>query len=191
MAAVLGLTAAASHAESADRYRLENAAISVHCPLTVGGSFEARTDALTGELELAADNPGVVHGALSADLTGIDTGIDLRNRHLREKYLEVDSQPAYAVATLHTIRLSGAGAAGLQGEVAFHGSFSLHGQSVPVMGQARLERLADRIKVEASFPVKVSDYGIKKPRHLGVGVKDTVTVKVSFDAVAVAAGEGL
>ena len=36
------------------------------------------------------------------------------------------------------------------------------------------------LRVKASFPVDLPDYGIAKPRYLGVGVKDTVQVEVAF-----------
>ena len=39
------------------------------------------------------------------------------------------------------------------------------------------------MRVEATFPVTLPDYGIAKPRYLGVGVKDEVGVKVSLVAV--------
>jgi hypothetical protein len=34
--------------------------------------------------------------------------------------------------------------------------------------------------VTASFPVNLPDYSIRKPRYLGVGVKDIVQVEVAF-----------
>jgi hypothetical protein len=34
--------------------------------------------------------------------------------------------------------------------------------------------------VKASFPVNLSDYSIREPRYLGVGVKNTVRVEVAF-----------
>ena len=46
------------------------------------------------------------------------------------------------------------------------------------------------MRVEAAFPVTLADYGIAKPRYLGVGVKDEVEVKVSLVAVPAAAPAG-
>ena len=36
------------------------------------------------------------------------------------------------------------------------------------------------LQVKASFPVRLADYAISEPRYLGVGVKDTVQVNVTF-----------
>ena len=41
------------------------------------------------------------------DLRTLDTGIGLRNRHLRENYLEVDKAPGFETATLSEIHLDG------------------------------------------------------------------------------------
>jgi hypothetical protein len=38
------------------------------------------------------------------------------------------------------------------------------------------------LRLEATFPVQIADYGIPDPRYLGVGVRNEVTVRVSFDA---------
>jgi hypothetical protein len=36
------------------------------------------------------------------------------------------------------------------------------------------------VRVEASFPIRISDYAIADPRYLGVGVKNEVAVRVAF-----------
>ena len=36
------------------------------------------------------------------------------------------------------------------------------------------------LRVKASFPVSLSDYGIPEPRYLGIGVRNTVQVEVAF-----------
>ena len=46
-------------------------------------------------------------GSLAVDLRTLDTGIGLRNEHLREKYLEVDKGPGFDTATLSEIDLNG------------------------------------------------------------------------------------
>ena len=47
-------------------------------------------------------------------------------------------------------------------------------------GQARITRAGADVRVDASFPVNLPDFGIPEPRYLGVGVKDQVQVKVKF-----------
>ena len=44
------------------------------------------------------------------------------------------------------------------------------------------------MKVDATFPVQLPDFGIPEPRYLGVGVRDQVQVRARFVAKADTAG---
>src|SRR3712207_2515733 len=83
------------------------ASIVVKCPLTVGGGFEAKTNALDGELSMSAQRPGEVDGTLVVDLRTLETGISLRDTHMRDQYLEVQKGEQFAAARLNRIRLAG------------------------------------------------------------------------------------
>jgi polyisoprenoid-binding protein YceI len=67
-----------------------------------------------------------------------------------------------------------------EGKGSFTGSLSLHGAKKLVTGTVDVRQAGPALRVKASFPVLLSDYGISKPRYLGVGVKDTVQVEVAF-----------
>jgi len=58
----------------------------------------------------------------------------------------------------------------------------LHGVKKTVTGPADIRQAGAGWRVRASFPVNLPDYNIDKPRYLGVGVKDTVQVSVTFTA---------
>ena len=178
--------AAAAAAAAQTTYRVRDAKVVVKCPLTVGGSFKATTEALTGSI--SRDDGGALSGELEVDLTTLETGIDLRDRHLREKYLEVESD-GNDTAVLFDVAIAGDGADGLDGAVTFAARFKLHGVMQSITGSAKL-RPGDgsELEVAANFPVNLPDYQIKKPRHLGIGVKDTVTVDVEL-TFAPAAGD--
>ena len=179
LTSLLALSAAAPSGAS-QRFKVTGGQVKVNCPLTVGGSFEATTDAVNGELALKPE--GALDGELAVDLTGIDTGIGLRNTHTREKYLEVQKGPEYATARLTDIVLEGTSSEAPEGDVTFKGVFHLHGQNQPIEGKARLLKEGAGYRVTASFPVEVQAYGIEKPRYLGVGVKDVVQVNVELQA---------
>jgi YceI-like domain len=155
--------------------------VRVLCPLTIGGSFEARTEAIQGTVTLGA-SAVVFGGDLSVDLDTLDTGIGLRNEHLRRRYLEVERGPGFDHAILSGISLGEGDPRGLQGKAHFTGTLLVHGTKRPVAGQATVHREGSTIRVVASFPVTVSEFGIEKPRYLGVGVKDQVNVTVSLVA---------
>jgi polyisoprenoid-binding protein YceI len=163
-------------------WRVGQGEVSVKCPMTVGGSFDARTSALIGTLTASAARPSALDGSLAVDLRTVDTGIALRNEHLREKYLEVDKGAGYEQAVLSDVVLQGLGADAPAGKGSFTGSLMLHGVKKPVTGPVEIRQAGTGWRVRASFPVNLPDYNIDKPRYLGVGVKDTVQVSVTFTA---------
>jgi polyisoprenoid-binding protein YceI len=156
--------------------------VSVKCPMTIGGSFDATTAALTGMLTTSTARPSGFDGSLAVDLRSIDTGIALRNDHLREKYLEVDKGAGYEQAVLSDVMLQGVNADAPTGKGSFTGSLMLHGVKKTVTGPVEIRQAGTGWRVRASFPVNLPDYNIDKPRYLGVGVKDTVQVSVTFTA---------
>ena len=93
------------------------------CPLTVGGSFEAKTKNLSGDVTPASDEQGAVRGALKVELQTLETGIGIRDRHMKNNYLEVEKGPGFATATIEDIRVEK-----LEGKTVFTAMLSLHGQ---------------------------------------------------------------
>jgi polyisoprenoid-binding protein YceI len=169
-------------AQAVDAWRITTGSITVVCPLTIGGRFEATSTAIDGTVRVDSDGSSALTGSLSVDLSTLDTGIELRNTHLRERYLEVGRGEGYDRAVLTEIALDGGPAATFSGRTRFRGVLTVHGVSRPVTGDARLESTPSGTRVEASFPVHLPAFEIAKPRYLGVGVKDDVEVRVSFEA---------
>jgi polyisoprenoid-binding protein YceI len=182
---LLALCLAAATAVGGHMWNVTQGDVRVICPMTIGGSFEARTTALSGSLTTSASNAEALDGTLAVDLRALDTGIGLRNQHLREKYLEVDKGQGFDTATLSEIDLKGFTVDAPQGKGSFTGLLTLHGASKPVSGVVDVHEMGVTLRVKASFPVLLSDYGIRKPRYLGVGVKDTVQVEVNFVVASV------
>jgi polyisoprenoid-binding protein YceI len=172
--------AAALPAAEMPAYRIVRGEVRVLCPLTVGGSFETVTTSLSGTLGIVALRPAVLKGDLTVDLSSLDTGIALRNAHLRDKYLEVGKGGEFATAVLSDVRLDKVEAPTFHGQTPFTGMLLLHGTRKPVSGQADIRFEGSDVRVAASFPVRIDDYGIAPPRYLGVGVKSEVQVKVSL-----------
>ena len=154
--------------------------ISVVCPLTVGGRFDAKTNALKGELSLDPARSGAVIGEFAVDLQTLQTGIGLRDTHMREKYLEVQKGQDFAVATLDDIQLEGIDPQNPVGKTKFRGVLMLHGTEREVAGQAEIHNTGQGVRVQATFPLKVSEFQIPRPSYLGVGVRDEVSVTVNF-----------
>lgn len=160
--------------------------VRVTCPLTIGGSFDAKTTALTGALSAPDTTSAPFNGEMAVDLRTLDTGIALRNEHLKEKYLHVDAQPGFDRAMLSNIQAGISSAEIPSGERPFTARLQLHGAVRQVSGRVSIRQQGTDVYVEASFPVRLSEFGIPAPRYLGVGVKEEVSVRVAFTASSVA-----
>jgi len=165
---------------AASPWQVAQPTVTVKCPLTIGGSFDAKTAALNGSLTTSAARPSALDGGLSVDLRTLDTGISLRNDHLRETYLEVDKGPGFDKALLSEIDLKGLNADAPDGKGSFTGALTLHGVKKAVSGPVEFRKQGSGLRIKASFPVNLPDYNISEPRYLGVGVKNTVQVDVTF-----------
>jgi polyisoprenoid-binding protein YceI len=183
-AALVGayLLAGAGADALAPAWQITSPSVAVTCPLTVGGRFEAKTTALSGRLDVDPANPARLSGTLVVDLATLETGISLRDSHLRERYLEVTKGEGYAHAVLSDVTLVSGGAATVQGRTDFTGTLKLHGVSKTIVGQATVTRSAGTVKVDASFPISLNAFTIPEPRYLGVGVRDEVRVRATFVA---------
>jgi polyisoprenoid-binding protein YceI len=183
----LSLAAVAPAAEAP--WHVARGEVRVVVPLKPGGAFEATSTALSGSLTPGAGKPVPLTGELVLELSTIDTGIDLRNRHLRDKYLELGKGRGFDKAALSEIVVADAAGTDFQGRSGFTGTLLLHGVRKPVSGTAEFKRAGTATQVEASFPLTLTDFSIMPPEYLGVGVADRVMVKVKLTvAPARAAG---
>lgn len=183
---VLAVTAAAG-----ESWTLTAGEVRVRCRLTVGGSFDAVTPRISGALRLDdAGGPGI-SGQLRVRLDSLDTGMELRNAHLRETYLEVGRGEEFREAVLTAVELAEPFPPGARDhETGFAGLLSLHGMERRVEGEARILRRDGRVRVEAEFPLSLAEFAIPPPRYLGVGVRDEVRITVTFDAAIAPSSPG-
>jgi polyisoprenoid-binding protein YceI len=167
-------------------WTVSDASVVVRCPLTIGGSFDARTTALSGAVVGPEGAATALGGELWVDLRTLDTGIGLRTTHMLERYLEVDAKPGFDRAVLSEIE--GVIDAGeLRDRGTFSAKLTLHGVTRDVSGQAAIRHQGDTLRVEASFPLGLTDFDIPEPRYLGIGVRDEIFVRVTFTAQAMGA----
>jgi len=113
-------------------------------------------------------------------LAGLQTGISLRDRHMREKYLEVERYPdAVLEVAWSALRLP---ADGQTTDGTAPGKMTLHGQTHDVQVAYRISHSGARYQVSGRLPLKMTDYGISVPSYLGVTVKPDVEASASFTA---------
>jgi polyisoprenoid-binding protein YceI len=124
-----------------------------------------------------------VSGVVGLDLATLDTGINLRNRHMKDNYLEISKYPR-AELSLTRLALPDAPPAGEfeADNVAFEGELSLHGVRRPVRGSTHIRRKGTALEVAASFEINTNDFGIATPGYMGVTVAEKIKVKVHFSS---------
>lgn len=142
--------------------------------LRIKGNAKSEKPLLRGRLYVA---DGMLTGTAVFDLNQLETGISLRDQHMKEKYLEVEKHPM-AELKLTKMRLL---TEGVSEEEPFEGSLKLHGRESPVKGTANSKRDGDSFTATFQFKVKVSDFGIEVPKYLGVTMADEVTVDVKTE----------
>lgn len=128
----------------------------------------------TGNDVTVREQDKVVH--VSVGLATLKTGIELRDRHMKEKYLETPKYPR-AELTVAKSKLS------LPGEGDAEGSLTLHGVTRPIRVHYVAKGTDKELSVSGTLKLNIKEFGIEVPSYLGVTVKPDVNVAVRFGAV--------
>lgn len=148
-------------------------------------TFDGTTDRIQGEVLL---NPTALEDSievrLEVDLASLDTGIELRDKHMRENHLETKNYPT---ATFTGGRLHGLTRRDLrQGEASFEisGTLQLHGVSRVLRAAGTLDYDAAKgtLQVRCNFIVKLSEFNIKRPGFLVMKLDENQHVELQFSA---------
>jgi polyisoprenoid-binding protein YceI len=131
----------------------------------------------TSDLDVADDATSVT---ITVPLANLTTGIALRDRHMREKYLQVQTYPN---ATLKVDRASVKfPPAGAEASGDAQGTMAIHGKTHPVSFHYTAKHEGAGYAVAGSVHLDIKDYGIDVPSYLGVTVKPDIDVTVRFVA---------
>ena len=122
------------------------------------------------------------------DLNTVDTGIGLRNRHMRENYLHTDKHPK----THFTAKLIKAEKKNdNEFEVKAEGKFFVHGVEKQKSIKGKLEKINnEKYKVSANFVVALSDYNIEVPSIMFYKIDENMDLIVEFYLKKASVSEG-
>ncbi|MCC6979355.1 MAG: YceI family protein [Candidatus Melainabacteria bacterium] len=128
------------------------------------------------------------------DLASIDTGIALRNEHMRDNFLETKKFPKATFTVKNQPGVTGILKDRQKMTIKATGDFALHGitvkKSVPVDitfyksckdTQEKFER-CDLLQIKSTFNVPFKDHGIKRPEVVFQKLADTVIVTIAATA---------
>lgn len=132
----------------------------------------------TADLTIADDGKIAV---FTVPLKNLETGISLRDKHMKEKYLEVEKYPD-ATLKLDRGQIT-IPAKGKTSEGDAKGTFTCHGKSKDVTVHYKAHRESDgTIGAETKFPINLKDYDITIPNYLGVTVHPDINIQAKFQA---------
>jgi polyisoprenoid-binding protein YceI len=107
-------------------------------------------------------------------LEQLDTGLELRNSHMKHKYLKVVEFPE-AVFTFAPVKCSATG-----GTFSVPGTLTLHGNSRPLQAEATLKEDGSWVDLSLKAVVKMSDFALESPQFMGVKVRDEVAISLEY-----------
>ncbi|RPI03076.1 MAG: YceI family protein [Calditrichaeota bacterium] len=113
------------------------------------------------------------------DLATLDTGIGLRNRHMRENYLQTGKYPfaSYKGEIKEAVLLENGGY-----QVKARGSFDLHGVQKEMEISATVEKLENGYKASSSFEIALADFKIERPQLMLLKIGQVIKIDVSIYA---------
>jgi polyisoprenoid-binding protein YceI len=133
-------------------------------------------DGKTSDLKVADDGKTVT---ITVGLSNLDTGMELRNKHTKEA-IETDKYPTAELTVARgDLKFP---AAGSESSGDAKGKLKMHGQTKDVTFHYAAKIDGDAISVTGSSKVDMTDFGIKTPSYLGVGVKPGIELNVAFKA---------
>jgi polyisoprenoid-binding protein YceI len=148
-------------------------------------------------LELIQGETGQVTGTVIADptapeklgkiefkvnLAAIDTGIPLRNEHMRTQYLETQQYPyAQFKVTQLTPQFKGEVKPGQVMSYLAKGPFTLHGKTVQkTIPVTVTNQPGGTIRIQSQFPVKLEEFGIARPEIAMQKIAETLFIHLDM-----------
>jgi polyisoprenoid-binding protein YceI len=117
---------------------------------------------------------------LTVPMSTVKTGIDLRDEHMNNEYVQIASHPN-AVMTLKKADVKWPTASGEKTSGTVAGTFNIHGQSQAVNIGYNISKTTSGYKVAASFKFDCSKSGITIPAYMGVTVDPKMSAKATLE----------
>ena len=152
-------------------------AITFHASDAFGG-FDGKAPVAAFSMELDPERPASAQGSVDVKSDAVTTGNFLRDVNAARTVFESSRYPTirYTLSSVHADPASlrdGGGA-----DLTVRGRLRMHGIEREVAAHGEVSRHGDRLEATLSMPVRLSDFGMTRPRFLTVVVEDTVQVHV-------------
>jgi len=158
-------------------------------------TIHGRTTSVAGTIDADPANANDSKVNVTIDLTTLDTGISMRNDHMRNKFLQVEQFPK---AEFKSVSISGPKtvAPNKPADFTITGDMTIHGVTKRVSAPVRVVLIpeseltkssrgpGDWIHATAEFAIKLSDFGIAVPQTLGMKLSNDIALKLDLFANA-------
>jgi len=110
------------------------------------------------------------------DLNTIDTGISLRNRHMRDNYLHTKKYPLAA----YTGKITSAKKNGNSWDVVVDGEMDIHGKTKKIKLNGKIIKSGDSFRITSEFLVNINDHGIPVPKLMAKKINPNMQIVLDF-----------
>jgi polyisoprenoid-binding protein YceI len=133
------------------------------------------SNGLSGELKT---NQNTLAGTVELDMSTLTTKLATRDKHMKEKYLEVEKYPK---SFLKFSKIGNPIDKLIKGEIQetdFEGDFTLHGVTKPISGKITF---SNPNTATSQFKIDLTDYSIDIPSFAGITVAKEVEIDVKVN----------
>lgn len=156
-------------------------------------TIHGRTTGVTGTISADPANVADSRVDITIDLATLDTGINMRNEHMRNRFLQIEKFPT---ATFKAVSVSGSKSVNpnIPADINVTGDLTIRGVTKRITAPVRVTSIpeseltkasrgpGDWIHATTEFPIKLSDFGIEVPQTLGMKLSNDVKVKIDVFA---------
>jgi polyisoprenoid-binding protein YceI len=151
------------------------------------------SNAVTGELRVDLQSPSSAHGSFAIDASSFRTGIDVRDEHLRgENWIDATRYPEIRF-DVTGVEIDGPLTPATPRTATVTGNLSFHGETREVTATARvayyelpedtrsnpgLGLTGNALRIEATLPLRLADYGVSIPPVLDLKVAPEITIEL-------------
>ena len=141
-------------------------------------NFDGKTSKIDGYF--IAENIENLNSAelyFEVEVGSFDTGIGLRNRHMKEDYLHTDKYPLthFKGQISSSKKISET-----EFDVTTSGKLFLHGVTKDVTITGKIYKLQNGFKLKSDFSFKLPDYKIKVPKFMFVRISEEIKLQLDF-----------
>lgn len=155
--------------------------------------FEGVTSKIDGYVTLGDPTLGPLAGSgatelhLEVDLASLETGIGLRDRHMRERYLEVSRYP---FAVYHGRILHAEAEEGGSWRVTARGELDIHGVARSRDLTCRVEARGRGYRARCAFEVLLSEHEIEIPKLMFLKLANEISLELDFSVAPATSPNG-